>query len=556
MTCEEGSHLFPIFTIAMRFFALALLLCGVVASNAQTPEVPHKIDFAGMTLVVRDDARAEIQKDVDALTRSPKYFNIKAERARTYFPTIERIFREERVPLDFKFLVLQESALIADAVSETNAVGFWQFKDFTASEMGLRVDKLVDERMNITASTRAAARYIKQNNYSFNNWVYALQAYQMGAGGVKRMVGDDLDGSRKMEITADTYWYVKKFLAHKVAFEEAVSGPAQVKITEHDITTGGSLAGVASQLSVDGEKLKEFNKWVRNNEIPSDKPYTLIIPNGETVVDFSKLHTVPVVAATPVRPDPIPEQDEVLINDIPVVQARNGETLESLAKRCELDVAHFLRYNELSEDHQVVPGGYYFTAKKKTKAGQEYHKLKPGEDLWTVSQTYGVQVKRLRKLNHLDDSDKPSEGTMIWLNTERPETSEVADGQESVLEVGDEFIDWSAVRPGGSQPDAGSEPVHLVAEGETLYAISKKYGISVDELVSANKLASTELQPGQTLRVAPRSPVTGIVHEVQVSETLYSVARRYGISVEELMESNNKTDFSVALGEKLKIPAR
>src|SRR5262245_37132302 len=99
----------------MRFFATTLFFCGVVASTtpvsgqSQTPAVPHKIHFAGMTLVIRDDAREEIQKDVDLLTRSPKYFEVKAERARTYFPIIERIFAEERVPDDFKFLVLQES---------------------------------------------------------------------------------------------------------------------------------------------------------------------------------------------------------------------------------------------------------------------------------------------------------------------------------------------------------------------------------------------------------------------------------------------------------------
>ena len=56
---------------------------------------------------------------------------------------------------------MQESALISDAVSVSNAVGFWQFKDFTAIEMGLRVDKEVDERMNIVAASRGAARYIK-----------------------------------------------------------------------------------------------------------------------------------------------------------------------------------------------------------------------------------------------------------------------------------------------------------------------------------------------------------------------------------------------------------
>src|SRR5690349_24969919 len=213
----------------MRIFA-ALFFAVVFPAAAQKVEVPHKLDFAGITLVIRDDARREIQKDVDALTASPRHYQIKAERAKTYFPIIEKIFREEGVPEDFKYLVLQESALIPDAVSSSNAVGFWQFKDFTAIEMGLRVDKEVDERMNIVSSTRAAAKYLKKNNHYFNNWLYALQAYQMGAGGVLQSVKDHEAGTKHMEITSKTYWYVKKFLAHKVAYEEAVKGPGAMKV--------------------------------------------------------------------------------------------------------------------------------------------------------------------------------------------------------------------------------------------------------------------------------------------------------------------------------------
>ena len=81
----------------MRFFAAALFFFGVAASFGQAPQVPHKMSFAGMTLTIRDDAKREIQKDVDALTQHPRYFEIKAERARTYFPIIEKIFEEERV---------------------------------------------------------------------------------------------------------------------------------------------------------------------------------------------------------------------------------------------------------------------------------------------------------------------------------------------------------------------------------------------------------------------------------------------------------------------------
>src|SRR6188768_3462894 len=144
----------------MRFFAVALFFFGA-ASYGQTPEVPHKMQFAGMTLTIRDDARREIQSDVDAFTKYPRYFGVKVERAKTYFPIIEKIFAEERLPDDFKFLALQESALISDAVSVSDAVGFWQFKDFTAMEMGLRVDKEVDERMNLVSSSHAAALYLK-----------------------------------------------------------------------------------------------------------------------------------------------------------------------------------------------------------------------------------------------------------------------------------------------------------------------------------------------------------------------------------------------------------
>src|SRR5688572_4843519 len=213
----------------MKIFA-ALFFVAVLPAAAQTPEVPHKMEFAGITLTIRDDARREIQKDVDALTQSPRHYAIKVERAKTYFPIIEKIFHEEQIPDDFKYLALQESALISDAVSVSNAVGFWQFKDFTAIEMGLRVDSEIDERMNIVSSSRAAAKYFKKNNYYFNNWVYALQAYQMGAGGVLQSVKDYESGAKHMEITSKTYWYVKKFLAHKVAYENAVEGKGAIQV--------------------------------------------------------------------------------------------------------------------------------------------------------------------------------------------------------------------------------------------------------------------------------------------------------------------------------------
>jgi membrane-bound lytic murein transglycosylase D len=157
--------------VACLFFTLTFY-SALIAEEVDIPKVPSEMEFAGLHLKITEGARRDIQKDVDVLRRSSKYYNIKLERVRLYFPLIEEALREEKVPEDFKYLCLQESGLISDQVSSSNAVGFWQFKDFTGKEVGLRIDRNIDERLNIVASTHGAARYFKRHNFYFRNWLY------------------------------------------------------------------------------------------------------------------------------------------------------------------------------------------------------------------------------------------------------------------------------------------------------------------------------------------------------------------------------------------------
>ncbi|MDZ7650386.1 MAG: transglycosylase SLT domain-containing protein [Cytophagales bacterium] len=407
----------------MRFFAVALIFFGVAASYAQTPEVPHKMHFADMTLTIRDDARREIQKDVDALTQHPRYFGIKVERAKTYFPIIEKIFAEERLPDDFKYLVLQESALISDAVSVSNAVGFWQFKDFTALEMGLRVDKEIDERMNIYSATRGAARYLKKNNYLFNNWLLALQSYQMGGGGVQRSVGDKYNGDRHMEITSETYWYIKKFLAHKIAFENAVIGDPQIKVVQYPIQSTKSLHEIATELAIDEVTLRDYNKWVRADKIPNDRTYSVLVPNGQPIHEFNTL----ILASTQVAHQEVVSAKAVAtstqkkdINGVVAIRAVAGESTVALADRAGVSLSLFLRYNEIPVDHKVIGGEYYFLKKKKRKSDQHSHPVASSENLWLISQHYGVQLNRLKKLNKFSNPEQLRTGDIVYLKHPKP----------------------------------------------------------------------------------------------------------------------------------------
>lgn len=608
----------------------ALFFVAVIPAAAQTPEVPHKMEFAGITLTIRDDARREIQKDVDALTQSPRHYNMKAERAKTYFPIIEKIFAEEQVPDDFKYLALQESALIADAVSTSNAVGFWQFKDFTAMEMGLRVDKQIDERLNIVSSSRAAARYIKKNNTFFDNWIYALQAYQMGAGGVLKTVKDNQPGATRMEITSHTYWYVKKYLAHKVAYEPGVKGKGLTEVITLETNNGKSLADLAREIAVDETALRDYNKWTKSGNIPSDRTYTVLIPvSGRTditlpetvVVKDMKVQSPALSSASALASATVKKK----INGIHTIQALQGESAAALASRGGVELSKFLKWNDLSAGEPLVAGNLYFLGKKRVRATDNFHKVAAGENLWSISQKYGVQIKKLRKYNRLDNHGEVSAGTMLWLASTRPKAEDINPKVENAVSVStDETFNWSTSEsnpstgvkesvitpaesvkqtdltvletdnePGQKPTDSlkilqespivqstSSDTVHITAEipplkrtthevqaGETLYAIAKLYNIGVMDLVNWNGLDLQQgIRPGQLLKLsenqtpksetAPVKQAVEVVHEVKSSDTLYGIARQYGVTIKEIMDWNEKKDFSLAVGEKLRIHHR
>ena len=154
---------------SLQFFIFSCFLLASTPILAQIPQVPAEMEFADMIIRINPQARREIQLDVDALYRNPSYFKVKLERVNLYMPIVERELRSVGVPLDLKYLVIQESGLIPDAVSTSNAVGFWQFKQGTAEEVFLRVDSQIDDRKNIVNSTRGAALYLKKHNNTFDN---------------------------------------------------------------------------------------------------------------------------------------------------------------------------------------------------------------------------------------------------------------------------------------------------------------------------------------------------------------------------------------------------
>lgn len=95
--------------------------------------------------------------------------------------------------------------------------------------------------------------------------------------------------------------------------------------------------------------------------------------------------------------------------------------------------------------------------------------------------------------------------------------------------------------------------VHVVQQGDTVGAIAKKYGISVNTVLWANDLtARTILRLGQELTVLP---VSGVLHEVRRGETLGAIAKKYDSDVDKILAANLvKSPTAVQIGQKLVIP--
>lgn len=164
------------------------------------------------------------------------------------------------------------------------------------------------------------------------------------------------------------------------------------------------------------------------------------------------------------------------------------------------------------------------------------HRIDEKETLYSISRRYGVPITAILEVNPTADGG-------------------LATGQ--ILKV--PYV-TKGVK---AKPQQSGDRVHIVAAKETLFSISKLYDVSVDDIKSWNKLKDNSLSTGQSLVIKSKStssaePVksteikssTG-VHTVAPKESMYSIARLYGITVQQLKDWNSIQGSELQIGQTL-----
>ena len=254
-------------------------------------DLPDTLNFADEKISLSSpDLKERLDRELLVNTYWQSNMMLLLKRSNKYFPTIEKILKEEGVPSDLKYLSVIESGL-ENAISPAGAKGFWQIMRTTGKEYGLEVNSNVDERYHIELSTRIAAKYLKKAKNKFGSWTLAIASYNRGIRGIQRNLNQQkVENYFDLRLGKETSRYVFRVLAVK----EIIENPMKygyvyehtdlyypVPVRYHGLDTAiSNLATFAKKMGVNYKILKIHNPWLLQNHLnnKSRKYYEIAIP--------------------------------------------------------------------------------------------------------------------------------------------------------------------------------------------------------------------------------------------------------------------------------------
>ncbi|UQZ88633.1 hypothetical protein C4J81_05190 [Deltaproteobacteria bacterium Smac51] len=431
-------------------------------------------------------------------------------RGSKYIPMMKAIFRQKGLPEDLVYVALIESGFQTSAVSHAAAVGPWQFIAATGRRYGLTINDYVDERMDPVKSTYAAADYLTTLHDMFNSWPLAIAAYNSGEGKILRGMKNygvsnfwdmsDVSG----HLAAETRLYVPSFLAATFIAKDPGAYGLKIDVQPPDqwdevvVPSPISFSDAAKLAGTTTERLHELNPHLKKMTTPpNETDFVLRIPAG-TLDTFARAYDKG--GRTTKMASASAARQHVV---------RKGENLDSVAAMYGLTPEALKDYNKLRGNSLRAGTRLNLPPAEMVMAGSELvdYTIKSGDTKTGIALMSGQSWADIAAMNKLDKNYRLTPGKTIRVaKAQQKKTASVVPPPSTMERA-------AAAQPKQSASAPSSSPrlstiTHKVQAGDTLASISRLYGVSMDTIKSGNNMKSNTVYKGQILRIKSDLPLT------------------------------------------------
>ncbi len=420
-------------------------------------------------------------------SRKPEYFVRTLNRGAPYIAHILQEIKKRELPTEFVLLPVVESAFKPRVYSVAGAAGLWQFMPATGRLYDLKQNWWYEGRRDIVRSTDAALRHLR-DLYEFfeGDWFHAIAAYNAGSYHIKSAIDKNKLKNKSIHyVDLRLYSETRKYIPKLIALKNIVSNPEAYGIELPNISIEPAFASVDFEFQVNLSILVQetglnpnqialLNPGFRRSLTPPNGPYKVLIPSE----DLGKVLEW--------KSDLLPTQ---AINSFPYT-VKKGDVLSRIAEKHNVPVATIKSINSKESD-LIRIGEILYIPNVNMTVKYNYasvdtddkilHEVVQGDTLTELAVAYNVSLDELRSINSLM-------------------TDTILIGQKLQIPTTQKYVTPAKVT--ASAIPITTKLTHVVAEKESLWEISRIYGIKISDLIKWNSIdSSNAIYPGQKLTI-------------------------------------------------------
>lgn len=432
----------------------------------------------------------EIRNYINLYLRRKNQVSVMLGLAKYYFPMFEEALDKYGCPLELRYLAVIESALNPNAVSRAGATGLWQFMYNTGKMYGLEVNTLVDDRRNPFLATDAAARHLKDLSNIFFN-DWVLAMAAYNCGAGNVKKAIIRSGGKT------DFWEIYNYLPRE--------------------TRGYIPAFYGAWFA-----MQYYDKYdICDSQAKFGQVDTVHIEKKVHLQQISTVLNIPIEELNALNPqykkNIIPLSNEIMTLTLPIEYINNFLILKDSIYNYNVDsffsnsvIADNIFFNH---SHTIDSNGFRLQAR--------YHTVKSGESLSIISRKYHTSATEIAKLNKISVNKTihpgqklivgykkipiPAPKTQTADSTNKDSTVTISTSvshKDSINSISTN-IDSTNISETKIETNVETKIIsHIVKNGETLFSIARTYNVSVQQIADFNHFSINEmLKTGQNIKI-------------------------------------------------------